>query len=120
MRVTRGLLFLKPFIFVANGLLDESGEDEGMLPLLQYALKESWALRKGNCITGDSYAHSGGVREAIRMTASPPIWAYPVNALGPSTRIVGVPSQSANETVTIQSPLITPSHSGDSLATAAA
>jgi WD40 repeat protein/energy-coupling factor transporter ATP-binding protein EcfA2 len=50
-------------------ILDEAGEDEGMLPLLQYALKESWALRKGNTITGDSYARSGGVREAIRITA---------------------------------------------------
>jgi uncharacterized protein YjbI with pentapeptide repeats/energy-coupling factor transporter ATP-binding protein EcfA2 len=50
-------------------ILDEAGEDEGMLPLLQYALKESWALRKGNTITGDSYARSGGVREAIRLTA---------------------------------------------------
>src|SRR5262249_35560504 len=50
-------------------ILDEAGEDEGMLPLLQYALKESWALRKGNKITGDSYARSGGVREAIRITA---------------------------------------------------
>jgi TPR repeat protein len=40
-----------------------------MLPLLQYALKETWALRKGNVMTGDSYARSGGVREAIRITA---------------------------------------------------
>ena len=50
-------------------ILDEAGEDEGMLPLLQYALKESWALRQGNTITADSYARSGGVREAIRNTA---------------------------------------------------
>jgi tetratricopeptide (TPR) repeat protein len=60
-------------VFDPSGLvqriLDEAGEDEGMLPLLQYALKESWALRKGNKITGDSYALSGGVREAIRLTA---------------------------------------------------
>jgi WD40 repeat protein len=50
-------------------ILDEAGEAEGLLPLLQYALKESWALRKGNTITGDSYARSGGVKEAIRITA---------------------------------------------------
>jgi len=50
-------------------ILDEAGEDEGMLPLLQYALKESWALRKGRTTTADSYARSGGVREAIRVTA---------------------------------------------------
>jgi energy-coupling factor transporter ATP-binding protein EcfA2 len=48
---------------------DEAGEDEGMLPLLQYALKETWAMRRGNTITADSYTRSGGVREAIRITA---------------------------------------------------
>src|SRR5262245_23626282 len=52
---------------LVQSILDEAGEDEGMLPLLQYALKESWALRKGNKITGDSYTRSGGVREAIRL-----------------------------------------------------
>jgi len=62
-----GLAFDPPSL--VQRVLDEAGEDEGMLPLLQYALKESWALRKGNTITGDSYAHSGGVREAIRITA---------------------------------------------------
>jgi hypothetical protein len=50
-------------------ILDEAGEDESVLPLLQYALKESWALRRGSTITAESYARSGGVREAIRSTA---------------------------------------------------
>src|SRR5262249_15552243 len=50
-------------------ILDEAGEDEGMLPLLQYALKETWALRQGSTMTPDSYARSGGGREAIRITA---------------------------------------------------
>ncbi len=40
-----------------------------MLPLLQYALKETWALREGSAMTAGSYARSGGVREAIRLTA---------------------------------------------------
>jgi hypothetical protein len=62
-----GLFFDPPGL--VQRILDEAGEDEGMLPLLQYALKESWSLRKGNTITGDSYARSGGVREAIRKTA---------------------------------------------------
>jgi hypothetical protein len=62
-----GLAFDPPGL--AQRILDEAGEDEGMLPLLQYALKESWALRRGNTITADSYARSGGVREAIRNTA---------------------------------------------------
>jgi hypothetical protein len=62
-----GLTFDPPGL--VQRILDEAGEDEGMLPLLQYALKESWALRKDNTITADAYARSGGVQEAIRTTA---------------------------------------------------
>jgi TPR repeat protein len=62
-----GLTFDPPS--VVQRILDEAGEDEGMLPLLQYALKETWARRQGNRLTGDSYTQSGGVREAIRITA---------------------------------------------------
>jgi hypothetical protein len=62
-----GLTFDPPKL--VQRILDDAGEDEGMLPLLQYALKETWALRKGNTISGDSYTRSGGVREAIRNTA---------------------------------------------------
>ena len=40
-----GLAFDPPDL--VQRILDEAGEDEGMLPLLQYALKETWALRKG-------------------------------------------------------------------------
>jgi WD40 repeat protein len=50
-------------------ILDDAGADEGMLPLLQYALKETWNKREGGRLTGDSYTLSGGVREAIRTTA---------------------------------------------------
>jgi tetratricopeptide (TPR) repeat protein len=62
-----GLTFDPPQL--VSRILDDTGEDEGMLPLLQYALKETWALREGNAMTGDSYDRSGGVREAIRRTA---------------------------------------------------
>jgi hypothetical protein len=62
-----GLKFDPPNL--VQRILDETGEDEGMLPLLQYALKETWALREGNAMTADSYVRSGGVREAIRITA---------------------------------------------------
>jgi energy-coupling factor transporter ATP-binding protein EcfA2 len=62
-----GLAFDPPKL--VSGILDDAGGDEGMLPLLQYALKETWALRDGNTIIADSYARSGGVREAIRITA---------------------------------------------------
>ncbi len=62
-----GLVFDPPDL--VQRVLDEAGEDEGMLPLLQYALKETWNKREENRLTGDSYARSGGVREAIRNTA---------------------------------------------------
>ena len=62
-----GLVFDPPSL--VDRILDDAGEDEGMLPLLQYALKETWALRKGNTMTGDSYTRSGRVRGAIRITA---------------------------------------------------
>jgi hypothetical protein len=62
-----GLTFDPPKL--VSRILDEAGEDEGMLPLLQYALKETWRLREGNVMTGDSYTRLGGVREAIRLTA---------------------------------------------------
>src|SRR5262249_51399949 len=41
-----GLAFDPPDL--VDRILDEAGADEGMLPLLQYALKETWAERKGN------------------------------------------------------------------------
>jgi hypothetical protein len=56
-------------VSLVQRILDEAGQDESVLPLLQYALKESWALRKANTITADAYARSGGVRESIRTTA---------------------------------------------------
>jgi TIR domain len=62
-----GLTFDPPSL--VQRILDEAGEDEGVLPLLQYALKETWAWREGYRLTGDSYTRTGGVREAIRNTA---------------------------------------------------
>jgi WD40 repeat protein len=62
-----GLKFDPPGL--VQQILDEAGEEEGMLPLLQYALKETWAQREGQSLTADSYMRSGGVREAIRNTA---------------------------------------------------
>jgi hypothetical protein len=61
-----GLTFDPPSL--VQRILDEAGEDEGALPLLQYALKETWELNKSR-MTADAYARSGGVREAIRLTA---------------------------------------------------
>jgi hypothetical protein len=62
-----GLVFDPPQL--VSRILDDAGEDVGMLPLLQYALQEIWTLREGNAMTADSYARSGGVREAMRLSA---------------------------------------------------
>ena len=51
-----GLSFDPPA--VVGQILADIGEDEGRLPLLQYALRGSWALRKGNTITADSYTRN--------------------------------------------------------------
>jgi hypothetical protein len=50
-------------------ILRETGEDEGNLPLLQHALKRSWALREGGVITSAAYDRSGGVEQAINLAA---------------------------------------------------
>ena len=70
-----GLAFDPPDL--VERILDEAGEDEGMLPLLQYALKETWNQREGSAMTAGSYARSGGVREAIRVTAERAFDALP-------------------------------------------
>ena len=62
-----GLTFDPPNL--VQRILDDAGTDEGMLPLLQFALKETWGEREGRRLTGGSYTRSGGVREAIRTTA---------------------------------------------------
>src|SRR5262249_40967471 len=62
-----GLRFDPPGL--VGQILDEAGADEGMLPLLQFALKETWKLRQGDVMTADSYARCGGVRGAIKTSA---------------------------------------------------
>jgi len=54
---------------LVDQILDEVGTDEGMLPLLEYALKETWLRRDGKCLTADGYVDAGGVQGAIRATA---------------------------------------------------
>jgi energy-coupling factor transporter ATP-binding protein EcfA2 len=62
-----GLTFDPPAL--VQRIVDDTGADEGTLPLLEYALKETWVRREGNRLTSASYTRSGGVREAIRTTA---------------------------------------------------
>ena len=45
------------------------GPEEGRLPLLQFALKETWGKRDGDRLTADAYTSVGGVAGAIEKTA---------------------------------------------------
>jgi energy-coupling factor transporter ATP-binding protein EcfA2 len=50
-------------------ILDDAGTEEGRLPLLQFALKETWERREGNRLTAEAYTEVGGVSGAIQKTA---------------------------------------------------
>ena len=56
-----------------SGLVDlilrDVGDEPGALPLLSYALLETWERRQGRRLTLEGYAESGGVRGAIAQTA---------------------------------------------------
>jgi hypothetical protein len=49
--------------------LDDVGLEEGRLPLLQFALKETWGRREGERLTAEAYTVVGGVAGAIEKTA---------------------------------------------------
>ena len=50
-------------------ILYDVGLEEGRLPLLQFALKETWAKREGDRLTAQAYTEVGGVAGAIEKTA---------------------------------------------------
>jgi energy-coupling factor transporter ATP-binding protein EcfA2 len=61
-----GLSFAPPQL--VDRILDDVGLEEGRLPLLQFALKETWARREGERLTADAYTEVGGVAGAIEKT----------------------------------------------------
>ena len=64
---TAGLSFAPPAL--VDRILDDVGLEEGRLPLLQFALKETWQERKGDKLTAEAYTAVGGVARAIEKTA---------------------------------------------------
>jgi WD40 repeat protein len=62
-----GLVFDPPAL--VEQIQDDVGTDEGRLPLLQYALKETWNNRNGTRLTAEAYASSGRVSGAIQKSA---------------------------------------------------
>jgi hypothetical protein len=64
---TAGLPFAPPQL--VERILDDHGLEEGRLPLLQFALKETWGRREGDRLTAEAYTEVGGVAGAIEKTA---------------------------------------------------
>jgi WD40 repeat protein/energy-coupling factor transporter ATP-binding protein EcfA2 len=64
---TAGLSFAPPKL--VDRILDDVGMEEGRLPLLQFALKETWQKRVGDGLTAEAYTEVGGVAGAIEKTA---------------------------------------------------
>jgi hypothetical protein len=64
---TVGLSFAPPEL--VDRILDDVGLEEGRLPLLQFALKETWGKREGDKLTAEAYTAVGGVARAIEKTA---------------------------------------------------
>jgi hypothetical protein len=61
-------LSFEPLALV-DRILDDVGLEEGRLPLLQFALKETWEKRAGDKLTAEAYTAVGGVARAIEKTA---------------------------------------------------
>jgi len=62
-----GLSFSPPEL--VDRILNDVGLEEGRLPLLQFALKETWEKRTGERLTAEAYIAVGGVTGAIEKTA---------------------------------------------------
>ena len=62
-----GLSFAPPAL--VDQILVDVGTQEGRLPLLQFALKETWEQRTGDQLTAEAYTTVGGVAGAIEKTA---------------------------------------------------
>jgi len=62
-----GLSFAPPAL--VDQILGDVGTQEGRLPLLQFALKETWEQRTGGQLTAEAYTRVGGVTGAIEKTA---------------------------------------------------
>ena len=62
-----GLSFAPPEL--VDQILNDVGTQEGRLPLLQFALKETWERRAGNKLSAEAYMEVGGVTGAIEKTA---------------------------------------------------
>ncbi|MBK8905449.1 MAG: WD40 repeat domain-containing protein [Anaerolineaceae bacterium] len=50
-------------------LLEDVGQEPGVLPLLSHALRETWERRRGRVLTLSGYRAAGGVKGAITQTA---------------------------------------------------
>ena len=58
-------------------ILDDVGDEPGNLPLLEFALTELWARRKGKLMTHSAYEESGEVSGAMALRAEAVFAALP-------------------------------------------
>ncbi|MBA3361929.1 MAG: TIR domain-containing protein [Acidimicrobiia bacterium] len=54
---------------LVDAVLDDGGGEPGALPLVSYAMAETWRRRNGSLLTIDGYRAAGGVAGAISQTA---------------------------------------------------
>lgn len=54
---------------LTDTLLDAVADETGKLPLLEYALKETWARRRDQRLTMDAYGEAGGIDGAVALRA---------------------------------------------------
>jgi hypothetical protein len=54
---------------LVDQILNDVGAEEGRLPLLEFALRETWAGREGDRLTAEACTEVGGVPGAIQKTA---------------------------------------------------
>ena len=75
-----GLSFSPPEL--VDWILHDVGSKEGGLPLLQFALKETWQLCEGHKLTAEAYVKVGGVAGALQKTAQ-----YSYEMLSPAQQV---------------------------------
>ncbi len=54
---------------LADQIVDDVGNEEANLPLMQYALERTWEKRSGSDLTHEAYVAVGGVKRAINDVA---------------------------------------------------
>jgi energy-coupling factor transporter ATP-binding protein EcfA2 len=83
-----GLAFDPPRL--VTQILEDTGDDEGTLPLLEYALKETWLNREGDRLTADAIPRPAGFRgRSRRLPNAPTMCSQPMSKTRPGACFSG-------------------------------